>query len=798
MRRPSAPLAMMIALALTACQSDENAATSVDDVVTSPGSDAAPERLDGGEVITPDPDAAPERLDGEVIPPDPDATPERPDGGEVITPTPEPQREVERQRLLSLIADDADLSADELLARYAPTFGALGFDPLQAENLDLIQGGPLALTEGELAILGREGFVIRGESWFPTFAYGYETLYMADLPLYVSADSLLYALHRSYDDILKSLELSALIPDLEEMLGQMRTELAAGAADDFGAGAKADVDMYLSVALSLLVGEVAAPTAGGDAEEIAALYEGAVAHEGMQMITLFGVARRVDFSQFEPRGHYNDDDLEILQRYFRAMIWLGRVDLRLIETLEDHSQVFHRRQLEAALAIRAVMNRDAVARWGNLDRAIEAFVGESDNMVLSELDALMADLGAQGPETYAATLAGVDDAAAAQAILSGGYGAQRISSHIMINGTGEGTMPLSSTFLLLGQRYVLDSHVFSNVVYDRANNGAPWRMMPNPLDVAFAALANDQAAQLLEPALRAYEYAPDLSAMRVLADAHPPEFWQANLYNLWLGALRALSPSDELADPAAVGLPAVATTEAWGRRLLNTQLASWAELRHDTILYVKQSYTSGAECEFPDAYVDPYPEFYGALQEIALRGQAVVERLDFGRNASVATSVTGYLTTLHEVSGILREMAERQRRGEPFSEAQMAFINQAVHIQMGCGGAEGVDGWYAQLFFNNESAIEFDPTTADVHTQPTDEGGVPVGRVLHVSTGGARLMVVTVDTCEGPRAYAGLASSYFERVTDNFERMDDDQWAIEIGWGWIPEDVPWMTGLIAR
>ena len=50
----------------------------------------------------------------------------------------------------------------------------------------------------------------------------------------------------------------------------------------------------------------------------------------------------------------------------------------------------------------------------------------------------------------------------------------------------------------------------------------------------------------------------------------------------------ALSPAADLGSGG--GLPGVARTEAWGRRLLNTQLASWAQLRHDTILYAKQVY----------------------------------------------------------------------------------------------------------------------------------------------------------------------------------------------------------------
>ncbi len=69
-------------------------------------------------------------------------------------------------------------------------------------------------------------------------------------------------------------------------------------------------------------------------------------------------------------------------------------------------------------------------------------------------------------------------------------------------------------------------------------------------------------------------------------------------------------------------------TEAWGRRLLSTQLASWAELRHDTLLYAKQSYTGGDTCEFPDAYVDPYPAFYARIAELAQHGVEIVGALD--------------------------------------------------------------------------------------------------------------------------------------------------------------------------
>jgi hypothetical protein len=58
-------------------------------------------------------------------------------------------------------------------------------------------------------------------------------------------------------------------------------------------------------------------------------------------------------------------------------------------------------------------------------------------------------------------------------------------------------------------------------------------------------------------------------------------------------------------------------------------------------------------------------------------------------------------------------------------------------------------------------------------------------------------MVVTTDTCGGPRAYVGLASAYFERVTEGFVRLTDREWASSIQAG-APADVAWMADIVRR
>ncbi|HEY8944202.1 MAG TPA: DUF3160 domain-containing protein [Polyangiaceae bacterium] len=697
------------------------------------------------------------------------------------------RRRQEQASIQAALSAVSELGASELAERYAMPFQpAPSYDVTNVQGLSTIQGSALSLSAAELAALGEKGFVITDQI-SPTFLYGYAHIYSADLPVYVSVDSILYSIHDSYDDILQHLESGVLSRELAALLSGMRARLSEIEAGE----ARGDADVYLTVAASLLGGTSLRPAAGGDPALVAELYQKANAAQGMQQITLFGVARDEDFSQFEPRGHYTDS--EELKRYFRAMMWLGRTDFRMLETQPDGNRVFRRRQVEAALVLRELVDDALRERFDRIDETITAFVGEHDYMRLAELDSLVADLGVSSR----AELSAIEDAQIVAAIVEGGYGAQRISSHIMYNGLSEaGTLPLSASFAFLGQRYVLDSHVFSNVVYDRVAKGSVKRMLPNPLDAAFAALGNDQAVSLLSEELERYPYAADLASMRVLADAHPESFWSGNLYNLWLSAVRTLSPDAQALTQPDSGLFPAARSELWGRRMLNAQLASWAELRHDTILYAKQSYTGGIACEFPDAYLDPYPEFYAKVGEYATRGKDLVSRLGLAAGAADTSRVLGYFDSLATVAARLKEMAEYQRTGAEFTAEMMEFINDAVTVESICGGAELTNlGWYGKLFFNPDAALEFDPTIADVHTQPTDEAGNPVGRVLHVGTGGARKMVVIAEGCSGPRAYVGLSSSYYEKITENFERLTDQEWKQQVS---AAPDPTWVAPLITR
>jgi hypothetical protein len=708
--------------------------------------------------------------------------------GTAVFPTSPAERQAAIQQLRETITKDQPTSDTTFLERWKAThLPTLGYDPLKAQHLALIQGSDLRLNDNERAKLGQNGFVISGSRQFPTFFYGYTNIYAADLPLFISADSILYAVHRSYDAILEDVENAYLSRALKDLLEGMHRALASGVGNELGTSARADADLYLTVARRLLrfphedETSRVMPVAGASDSEANDLVARAMAAAGLAKLTLFGDPERViDFSQFKPRGHYADSSLT---PYFRAMIWLGRTDLRLIR-----EQRFVRREFNLSALLAALMDAGRIEAWKKMDEILRGLVGESDNMTPVDFDRLRTLVNAKDlPE-----LAAKSDEQLAEAITAGGFGIQRIASQIIFVPPQGLNAPLDRAFLFFGQRFILDSEVLSNVVFDRVlPELGPRRMMPKTFDVAFAALGNTHAAPFLKSDLGSFlNYPAALHGSRLLVDAHEPAFWSGSLYHAWLGTLRAMSPTADLAGNAPAGLPAVARTEPWSRRVLNTQLASWAELRHDTLLYAKQSYTGFPVCDFPDAYVDPYPDMWKALAAYADRGLGIVSVIPEQQRFQSAR----HFTELGQVARRLEDMARRQLNGTPFTAEQLAWVNEVVRIKEQSGGCVPTisvpEGWYVNLFYRSDDVSKHDPTIADVHTDPKNS------EVLHVATGNARLMVMTADTCMGPRAYVGLVSSYYEKITKDFQRLDDMQWATELKT--FPADVPWMQDLVVR
>jgi len=180
------------------------------------------------------------------------------------------------------------------------------------------------LTADERDVLLRNGFVVPDRLEAPSYGHAYHLVHEAELPVYVSSDSMLYALGALHAPFVAHVEQHTLAPMLQRTLERMHAELA-GAAATMPADSAADVDLFLTVARSLLErDEGAVAPALGPQRAIDDLVNAARAATRRSERFLFGRARVMDFTAYEPRGHHLRS--RELSRYFRASTWLSQVE----------------------------------------------------------------------------------------------------------------------------------------------------------------------------------------------------------------------------------------------------------------------------------------------------------------------------------------------------------------------------------------------------------------------------------------------------------------------------------------
>ncbi len=221
--------------------------------------------------------------------------------------------------------------------------------------------------------------------------------------MYISTDSLLHAIHSSYDEMLMRVETGSLVPRLMLFLDGLRARLAAGAGSGFREDVQRDLDLHLAVARALLTGQGPTTVLGTDPAPAAAWTAKCAVSSGTASVVLFGETRTIDSSQCEPRGHYTETPQ--LGRYFQAMMWLGRIDLRLLATDPRSGKLeLRRREVEATLALAKLADGPLVEQHQAIDGALRAFVGAQDDLTLEEVPALVAALGAASPEEAAKSM----------------------------------------------------------------------------------------------------------------------------------------------------------------------------------------------------------------------------------------------------------------------------------------------------------------------------------------------------------------------------------------------------------
>ena len=662
-----------------------------------------------------------------------------------------------------------------------------------------------AFTKDERAMLEQNQFMVSERLSSMDWAYAFIGLYSKDLPLFLSSDFILFTLHSSYDAILQTIEWQFLEPNLKELLHALYEGLPAMAIqweeDERMRDALEDVDLYISVALSLAEGEDFSPRIQDDVKFREVM--DAIAAEQMTQMKLFTSEknRKLDFSQFTPRGHYDEEiyyrgERFTLENYFRAMMWLGRIDFLMTAPPENpwepswKPEELRRMQQGALLLNELLYSSGKLACLEKHEEIISFMVGPDDNLTPAELRELSTGVNLDVAGLFDT---GTYDEFALSLNASDDYGQKIMSNFFLVNPdtTDPGQLPVS--FRLLGQKFLVDSYVFSEVVFDRIIHEGKkvWRPLPDPLDV-MAALGNEDALALLEEEMDKYKYAANMAGLKYLIESYDEESWEESLYNTWLAAIRSLNPSS-----TASGLPYFMRSTAWHHEKLNAQLSSWAQLRHDNILYGKQSYTGGTGCSFPLTYVEPSPELYDRLSFFAETAEETFGQLLEGLNLESGNRILDYYRDYAGIMAKLGDIARKELGHQALAEDEVEFLKTMINNYMASGPS--ISGWYNDLFFDSMKGLSTDFTVADVHTQPTDESGNVVGNVLHVGNGKINMGVFFAPNSCNPGqlvAYAGPVSSFHYEVQPNFKRLNDQEWEDCFWQGKQPSRPDWVASYL--
>jgi hypothetical protein len=706
-----------------------------------------------------------------------------------------------------------DLEPEVLINRHAPSvpyYSQINNDsPLDnAAYLDSIDL-QYDLTVAEMELLKKNNFIISERMNFPiypgglggppqsnSFLWAYDHIFECELPVFVSTDAILYALHCSYLNILTRLELEILAPKLRRCVTNLYnlfpTLLKKYQANPTLHQALKDVDLYVTTAHCQMQRKVYQPHFASSADVDAVLQ--AIKDEQFISLPLFtDINRPIDFSQFKLRGYYAEE--EELWGYFKCMMWLGRVDFILGNAPREWYEAgftkegLRRMNLAAALLNELLELADVQTTFAEIDETLQILVGESDNMTPGDLydfihsqnvtvDDLLDDTKF---DLYLEGLASTQE-----------YGQKILSSIVKGNKWTTEPTPLPVSYKLMGQRFLIDSYVFYKVVFDNVvyQEQKVCRMMPDPLDAMFA-LGNDDALPLLREQLESGKHSSQLASLRYLIDSYDETFWNNSFYNTWLQSIRTLGTND-FENP-----PLFMQTTAWHQQKLNTQLASWAQLRHDNLLYVKQSYTHGGDCFFPHSYIEPYPAFYRQIGKFA----EIAESFSVFEDVSDSWSgrrLIEYFTRLKEIMTMLESIAQKELDRTPFSIEEIDFLQQMLFIEKSSGSVNA-DGWYVDLHFGCDGS-EAGFNVADVHTQPTKcNDPNPIGRILHVGTGKINLGVFIADSPSNdfrPMAYIGPVMSYYEKITEDFNRLTDEEWAEQVQAESLPARPDWVNSYL--
>ncbi len=597
--------------------------------------------------------------------------------------------------------------------------------------------------------LGKNGFAIveaDNEQIFQVYEKNDYNLF----PNFVTTDLYLQLYHLYFDTTMRKVEetkLSDVMTDFTRQMYERMYSLANSEKNEKIKDAAAWNTAFFAVALSLISGEPLHTVPAKYAEEATEELENSINSENAYSSFLGYINVKFAYALFKPRGHYTRS--EQCQRYFRAMMWL--------QTVPFGTDV-DEQMLRAALQAEIIGSDTSLTKtYNSVFDPITFLMGEPDNVTILQVYDIMKKHGvdaqklAKDKKAMSAFCKAVDDVAEKQTRIRPKF---ERTSHNKVN--------------LMPQRYQPDAEVLQEMVdYD---NSITKRDVPMGLDI-MVAMGSTAAERILISELKQdilWEgFTPNLERMKKLMKSIK---WDACVTNNWMSALNAINTAKDSREPYFM------KTSQWDKKNLNATLASWAELKHDAILYAKQP--MGAECgdgSLPapvvKGYVEPNVAFWtkaisliDATQNVFKKYNLITEEVT-ALSEGVRDEAEFFLNiSRKELAGakITNEEYDHIRYiGATFENLSLEMIKEPNQYLMGWSDVQGTDKSLAVV--------------ADVYTANADNN--PEKSVLYEGVGPANeiYVIVEIDGCLYLMRGGVFSYREFKRPMSE-QRMNDEEW----------------------
>lgn len=606
------------------------------------------------------------------------------------------------------------------------------------------------LTDEEKKKIEQNGFVVSGNGGSEFFEI-YEQNRYELIPNFITVDSLMHTYHLYFSHLLKNIEknyLAANLTDLSAyMLDTSKLQYEELKGSEWERAAKRNV-AFFTIGAKLVDDKV---TVSEDVQDIVATELDRI--KKADGVYQSGITNdNEDYTQYIPRGYYEGD--QKLEQYFRAMMWYGRI--HFIQSTEDLDR--------SAFLITKALSEDeeAYRLWEGIYAVTSFFSGASDDNGVCEYAPVIKEV--YGEKATMADLPGSEKKFKQFHKMTATLATPQINSIPVADGESN----VIQGFRFMGQRFSMDATVMQKLVYSNvgANSQGEKRMLPDILDVP-AALGSNMALNILEEegAMDYEGYSENMELLKEGLSQENETLWSASLYAGWLNTLRPLLTVK------GEGYPMFMQNEEWVKKDLECFAGSFAELKHDTILYSKQvmAEMGGGYEEEPDfrGYVQPEPIVYERF--VTLSDMTAQGLEEYGM---LSDSDAENLKRLSQMANQMLTISIKELQNEVLTEEEYTFIE--------CYGGDIEHFWYEAVKDNSDSEYIYceDFPAAIIADIATD----PNGTVLEVGTGIPSTIYVVVQVNGKIKLASGSVYSFYQFEWPMDDRLTDSKWRQMMGW----------------